>query len=230
MLSSQKHRFILSRLPAAPSTETLGFSLIELVVATTITIVVVLGSIEIALRSLRIFNQGVAREALEAVISDDIAWLRAYSKSWHCEVGPYEGCKVRSQGLASAVNYRPEIFSADPDSDYQQFKTWCLNRYIPGSTATPAHQLLYEASLTDSDGTYDPPNPVTVNKIALNLASAPSLAQKYNIYRTIEVVVHSEEFAGNALRVRYFTDISDSDPVKISKSEQLFIEATAWCP
>lgn len=230
MLPGRNHRFASAHLRVASKTETIGFSLIELIVATTITIIVVLGSIEIALRSLRIYNQGVAREALEAAISEDIAWLRAYSKSWHCEVGPYEGCKIRSQGLASAVNYRPEIFSADPDSDYQQFKAWCLNRYVPESTATPAHQLLYEASLTDSDGVYDPPNPVTVNKIALNLENASSLAQKYNVYRTIEIVSHSEEFSGNAIRVRYFTEESDPSYIKINKSEQLFIEATAWCP
>lgn len=202
-----------------------GFSIIEVIVATLIISVVVMGSVEGALRSLRIFNNGVARENLEAVISDDSSWLRAYSKAWHCEVGPYESCKVRTQGLSSAVNYRPEIFSSLSTSDYDQFKAWCQNRLVSNSTQTPAHQMLSDAAAISLAAAYAPPNTVQSNQLTLNLSKASTLAQKYKVYRTISV-----SNSGNSITVNYYTLASDNPYMKLNKSFQFFVEATAWCP
>lgn len=204
-------------------------------IATVIITIVVIGSVESALRSFKIFNQGAAREAIEAVIANDLSWLRAYSKSWHCEVGPYEGCKVKSSGIASAVNYRPEIFSSNNTSDYQQFKTWCNNRFSSTSTSTPAHQMLSDAASMSTTSNYAPPNPTTSSEIALNLSNAPGIASNYKLYRTITVdpqIDSNGNFVaqGNSATVRYYTKSTDSNYIKINKSEKLFVEATAWCP
>ena len=187
-----------------------GFSLVELMVATVIITIVVMGSVEAALRSLKIFNQGAAREALEAVIANDISWLRAYSKSWHCEVGPYQGCKVKSSGIASAVNYRPEIFSNSNTSDYQQFETWCNNRFNSTSTATPAHQMLSDAAAISTSSSYAPPNPATSSETSLSMSNAPSIASGYKVYRTITVNSQTDAAGtfvaqGNSATIRYYT-------------------------
>jgi len=203
-----------------------GFSLIELIVAAVIIFTVITGSIELTLRSLKTFNQGVAREALESLISDDIGWLRAYSKSWHCQVGPYEGCKVKTKGLASAINYRPEIYDPSSSSAYQDFRSYCLNRSESTSTETPAHQMLYDAAASDADGNYDPPNPIVYpDELKLNLARAPKAAQSYSLYRTLLV-----DPGGNSVTVRYFTKPSDQPTLPLNKIDKLFVEATAWCP
>jgi prepilin-type N-terminal cleavage/methylation domain-containing protein len=202
-----------------------GFTLVEVIAAAAIITIVILGTIEASLKSLKIFNQATAREGLEAVASEDIGWLRAYSKSWHCEVGPYEGCKVKSQGLASAVNYLPEIYSEDINSDYDRFKHLCLNRFVAGSASTPAHQMLSDAAATDADGNYDPPNPVASEELTLDLSEAPQPSQSYKLYRTITV-----DPTGNSVEVSYYTKSNDSPTMKFRKIEKLFIEATAWCP
>lgn len=217
----------------------LGFSLIELMLATLVIFIVVTGSIELTLRSLKSFNQGVAREALESAITEDIGWLRAYSKSWHCEVGPYQGCKVKTKGLASAINYRPEIYDPSNQSDYQVFRQYCLNRLSGNSTNTPAHQMLFDAASIAASEPYYPPNPI-VNadnpttetdesalglEVALDLSKTPKIAQSYKIYRTLKV-----DPGGNSITVRYFTKTTDEPTLTIYKSNKLFVEATAWCP
>ena len=219
--------------------DAMGFSLIELMLATLVIFIVVTGSIELTLRSLKSFNQGVAREALESAITEDIGWLRAYSKSWHCEVGPYQGCKVKTKGLASAINYRPEIYDPSNQSDYQAFRQYCLNRLNNNSTSTPAHQMLYDAASISTSEPYYPPNPI-VNiddpttetdestlglELTLSLANAPKMAQSYKIYRTLNV-----DPGGNSITVRYFTKTTDDPTLAIHKSNKLFVEATAWCP
>lgn len=213
----------------------LGFSLAELMIATVIITIVVIGSVESALRSFKIFNQGAAREAIEAVIANDLSWLRAYSKSWHCEVGPYQGCKVKSSGIASAVNYRPEIFSSDDTSDYQQFKTWCNNRFSSTSTSTPAHQMLSDAASISATSSYAPPNPATSSETALNLGNSPGIASGYKLYRIITVDSQTDDDGnfvaqGNSATVRYYTKNTDGKYIRINKAEKLFVEATAWCP
>lgn len=206
-----------------------GFSLIELMIATIIIFIVVTGSIELTLRAINLFKQSAAREALEALVSEDIGWLRAYSKSWHCQVGPYEGCKTKTKGLASAINYRPEIYSPDSTSEYQAFRSLCQNRSDSTSTETPAHQMLYDAAEIASDDPYSPPNTILQlslgEEIALNTVSTPLIAKSYRIYRTLDV-----DTGGNSVTVRYHTKTSDKPYVSINKSSKLFIEATAWCP
>jgi len=214
-----------------------GWSIVEVLAALSIISLVIASTVQASLRSLQIFNQGAAREGIEQTISKDLGWLRAYSKSWHCQVGPYEGCITKASGIASAVNYLPEIYSENTNSDYYKFKLWCNNRSqaISGAT-TPAKQFIADASLITS-GNYQQPNPVPTSEsreILISLDDAPPQSHAYKVYRTLKTTpTNSEEEAlltGNAVLVNYYTKAKDSPYMRIQRSEQLFIEATAWCP
>ena len=214
-----------------------GWSIIEVLAALAIISLVIASTVRASLRSLQIFNQGAAREGIEQTISKDLGWLRAYSKSWHCQVGPYEGCIIKASGIASAVNYLPEIYSENTSSDYYKFKLWCNNRsQVTTGVTTPAKQFITDASLI-ATGNYQPPNPIPTSEsqeTLISLVDAPSQSHAYKVYRTLKTVpTNSEEEAfltGNAVLVNYYTKATDSPYMRIQRSEQLFIEAAAWCP
>jgi type II secretory pathway pseudopilin PulG len=225
------------RLAAIDLSEKGGWSIVEILAALAIISLVIASTVQASLKSLQIFNQGAAREGIEQVISEDLGWLRAFSKSWHCQVGPYEGCITKANGIASAVNYLPEIYSEDTSSDYYKFKLLCTNRnQVKSGAATPASQLLVDASLINS-GNYQPPNPVPTiesKEVLINLNNAPAQSKAYKIYRTLKSIPTTTEeeafLTGNAILVNYYTKSSDRPYMRIQRIEQLFIEAAAWCP
>ena len=221
-----------------------GFSLVEVMVSLTVIALVSLSTIQATIQSLRIFDQGSAREGIEQAISNDLGWLRAFSKSWHCQVGSYEGCLIKSQGIASAINYRPFNYSEDPTTPFGRFKLLCTNRdlvkvgFTPSSSSDwfPAFELLNKAS--QITGSYSPPNvvpwPAEMTETVLDLSEAPRASQNYTVYRTLKTIPtnsYEESFLnGNSIVVRYFTKASDTPYIRIQRQEQLFVEATAWCP
>lgn len=214
-----------------------GFSIIEVLAALAIISLVIASTTQASLQSLQVFNRGAAREGIEQSISNDLGWLRAYSKSWHCQVGPYVGCLVKTQGIASAVNYLPELYSENINSDYNEFKLLCTNRDNAASGAiTPARQFLIDASSL-GNSSYRPPNPIPSieqQETKLDLSEAPNQSKDYKVYRslkTIPTTSQEEEFlTGNAVIVHYYTKESDRPYTRVRRTEQLFIEATAWCP
>lgn len=230
-------RQLLNNKNRAQTLQHKGWSIVEVLAALAIVSLVIASTVQASLRSLQIFNQGAAREGIEQTISKDLGWLRAYSKSWHCQVGPYEGCITKASGIASAVNYLPEIYSENVNSDYYKFKLWCNNRSQAKTGATtPAKQFITDASLITS-GNYQPPNSIPTSESQeklINLSDAPTQSRAYKIYRTLKTIpVNLEEetfLTGNAVLVNYYTKITDTPYMRIQRTEQLFIEATAWCP
>lgn len=210
--------------PAPPQRSHTGFTLIELITATFILAVVIIGTVQATLSSLRVFNRGSTLDALETASANDLRWLRAYSKSWHCQVGPYQGCAKNAQGLASSLNYLPEIYSEATGSDYAKFKTLCNWALLSGTTK-PANQFISDAQNAATAGLTPPPNPIATTETTISLSTAPSIAKQYKLYRSITV-----DSSGNSVDVSYYTKASDTPTLNFEKTDKLFIEATAWCP
>lgn len=202
-----------------------GFTLLELIAATTILAIVTIGTVQATISSLRLFNQAAARDAMETTISNDLRWISAYSKSWHCQVGPYQGCIKNTQGLASSVNYLPEIYSEATDSAYAKFKLMCNNRADSTSTQKPSNQFITDAANAAALGLSPPPNPIKVSEQELTLSDSPINVYGYRLYRNIDL-----DSSGNGIDVSYYTKSTDSPTLKLHKNVKLFIEATAWCP
>jgi len=101
---------------------------------------------------------------------------------------------------------------------------------------TPAKQFLADASLITS-GNYKPPNQIPITEgqeTQISLNNAPNQSRAYKIYRTLKSVPSNSEeepfLTGNAIIVNYYTKSSDMPYMRIQRTEQLFVEATAWCP
>ena len=135
-----------------------GFSLMEVIVAAAIFFVAMAGASTAIIGAIQISTRAAVRDALEAAVTLDLNWIRAYAKSWHCQTGPYASCLNITSGSAlssSALNYQPP-YDPTPGSAYQRFATLCTNRNS-SSLATPAHQLLIEANGIASGSTNPPP-------------------------------------------------------------------------
>ncbi len=220
-----------------------GFSLMEMIVAAAIFFVAMAGATTAIIGAIQISTRAAVREALEAAVTLDLNWIRAYAKSWHCQTGPYASCLNITSGSAlsaSALNYQPP-YDPTPGSAYQQFATLCTNRNS-SALATPAHQLLIEANGIASGSTNPPPPPLPIPATAgveqaMPLSSsslnAPSLAKSYRLYRLITVpvdAVNPNWFNGNYLSIRYYTKSTDTPSIAFQRVASVFVEATSWCP
>ncbi len=220
-----------------------GFSLMEMIVAAAIFFVAMAGASTAIIGAIQISTRAAVRDALEAAVTVDLNWIRAYAKSWRCQTGPYANCLNITGGSAlsaSALNYQPP-YDPSPSSAYQRFATLCANR-TTSSLATPAHQLLIEANGIASGSTNPPPPPVPIPATAgveqaMPLSSsslnAPALAQSYRLYRTITVpadAVNPNFYNGNYLSIRYYTKPTDTPTLSYQRVASVFVEATSWCP
>lgn len=220
-----------------------GFSLMEMIMAAAIFFVAMAGASTAIIGAIQISTRAAVRDAIEAAVTLDLNWLRAYAKSWHCQTGPYANCLNITSGSvlsSSALNYQPP-YDPSPSSAYQQFAILCANRNS-SSLATPAHQLLIDANGIASGSTNPPPPPLPIPATAgveqaMPLSSsslnAPALAKSYRLYRTITVpsdAVHPNWFNGNYLSIRYYTKPTDSPTLGFQRVASVFVEATSWCP
>ena len=220
-----------------------GFSLMEMIVAAAIFFVAMAGATMAIIDAIQISTRATVRDALEAAVTLDLNWIRAYAKSWHCQTGPYASCLNITSGSAlssSALNYQPP-YDPIPGSAYQRFATLCTNRNS-SSLATPAHQLLIEANGIASGSTNPPPPPLPIPATpgveqAMPLSSsslnAPALAKSYRLYRQITVpadAVNPNWFNGNYLSIRYYTKSTDAPTLAFQRVASVFVEATSWCP
>ena len=220
-----------------------GFSLMEMIVAAAIFFVAMAGATTAIIGAIQISTRAAVRDALEAAVTLDLNWIRAYAKSWHCQTGPYASCLNITSGSAlsaSALNYQPP-YDPTPSSAYQRFATLCTNRNS-SSLLTPAHQLLIEANGIASGSTNPPPPPLPIPATpgveqAMPLSSsslhAPSLAKSYRLYRQITVpadAVNPNWFNGNYLSIRYYTKSTDAPTLAFQRVASVFVEATSWCP
>jgi prepilin-type N-terminal cleavage/methylation domain-containing protein len=220
-----------------------GFSLMEMIVAAAIFFVAMAGASTAIIGAIQISTRAAVRDALEAAVTLDLNWIRAYAKSWHCQTGPYASCLNITSGSAlssSALNYQPP-YDPTPGSAYQRFATLCTNRNS-SALATPAHQLLNEANGIASGSTNPPPPPLPIPATpgveqAMPLSSsslnAPDLAKSYRLYRQITVpadAVNPNWFNGNYLSIRYYTKSTDTPTLAFQRVASVFVEATSWCP
>ena len=215
----------------------------EMIVAATIFFVAMAGASTAIIGAIQLSTRAAVRDALEAAVTLDLNWIRAYAKSWHCQTGPYANCLNITSGSvlsSSGLNYQP-AYDPTPGSAYQQFATLCTNRYT-SSLATPAHQLLLEAHGIASGSTNPPPPPLPIpttagveQAIPLSSSSlnAPDLAKSYRLYRQITVpadAVNPNLFNGNYLSIRYYTKSTDTPTLAFQRVASVFVEATSWCP
>lgn len=189
-----------------------GFTMIEVMLASILLLIVFAGIIQSFRGSILVSNRAAARDALEAAVSEDLSWIRDYSKIWHCQNGPYalapantnNGC----QAPGSALSYLPP-FNSSPTSRYQKFRDWCQNNTI-------STQFLTEGATT----TVPPSRPNAFQQASITIT--PSLAQGASINRTISVT------GPNRLRITYQTP--NTSAVQVVRQTSVFIEAAAWCP
>ena len=220
-----------------------GFSLMEMIVAAAIFFVAMAGASTAIIGAIQISTRAAVRDALEAAVTLDLNWIRAYAKSWHCQTGPYANCLNITSGSplsASALNYQPP-YDPTAGSAYQQFSTLCTNRYS-SSIATPAHQLLIDANGIASGSTNPPPPPLPIPATAgveqampLSTSSlnAPTLAKRYRLYRRISVPTDPANLNfsnGNYLSIRYYSKSTDTPTLAFQRVASVFVEATSWCP
>ncbi|QPN55795.1 prepilin-type N-terminal cleavage/methylation domain-containing protein [Synechococcus sp. CBW1107] len=198
-----------------------GFTLVELLLAGVLLAITMAGIVGAFLAPWRSSNLAARRDALEASVSEDLSWIRDYSKIWHCEIGPYATAPANTnngcQSSGSALSYLP-AFNSVLTSRYQLFRSWCIN-------GTVRNQFLTEGAST----TVPPnrPNPFQIGATTISNAQAPGSS----VIRTIALNTSADELAistGQRLDITYQSP-NDSE-IQLFRTSSVFVEAASWCP
>lgn len=189
----------------------LGFALIEALMAASL-FLLFFGLIGSALLSPHQQGRKAALyDAIEAEMSRDLSWFKAYGKAWRCLNGPYSGCAndVSTDAMA-ALAYQPTTGGTNPDCSLKSGSSTQLNL---------ADNFLSEArtAITAPTRPYAIPTPVTTST-SLTL---PSYAGGTTLTRTIAI---------SATGQRLILTYTAAGDVSVTKSASLLIEASAWCP
>ncbi len=76
-----------------------GFSLIELLIASVLLAVFFAAAASTLQNPLQSGRRAAAIDAVEAEISRDLGWIKAYSKAWRCLNGRFPGCTNASSNI-----------------------------------------------------------------------------------------------------------------------------------
>lgn len=193
---------------SAPSS---GFALVEALVAASLFLVFFALIGPVLLSPHQQGRKSAVYDALEAEISRDLNWFKAYAKGWRCLNGPYSGCAndVSTDAMA-ALAYQPTTSGLSPDCSLRTGSSQQLNL---------ADNFLADArsASTVPSRPYPIPTPTT----ASTTMTLPAYATGTALTRAIAIST-----AGTRLILTY----SASGSVSLSKSTSLLIEASAWCP
>ena len=222
--------------PRRPPSQSLGFSMPEVMVSSAILALVVANSASLYIRSGKNIQEGSLRDAIHARIVDDIEEVRRESWMWACEDGNDGNPWVISGNTTteSSTQLKTACSGNAADIDipvaYKTGRTCSTTPCIPGELEQiPA---LTTACLNNSLGTLmksdlfpgDTASTLSWTKnLPTGTAAAPHTAS-IDISRTISV----NSASGNQLDISYSTSPSSLVQVKVNTS--IVPQALSWCP
>lgn len=184
----------------------LGFSIVEIVLAIVIGSLALAGTISAFSSHLVAGKRASDRTIVEEAIARDTGWIRNYAKIWKMQSGPYN--------LTNAQTYTTDSFASSPYISYS-----------PDSGGSSCSTGLAASFLADAETVtgLTPARPFSLQSSSISLSktiTGVSLSRAISYTNPYNTITITYSLSGGA----------PASSLGISRQTSVYIEAAAWCP
>jgi type II secretory pathway pseudopilin PulG len=208
----------------------MGFSIIELLLATALALIAVNASAQLInrLNTSGLNRRAAATSAIQVAISNDLAWFRQYAVLWRMHKGPFSDLKTGTTDQVTKLTTLIYEQRSSPSNQYEPPpKSECLDSKteMASKFQNDAASLILPSNNEAPNPINSPPNtvPIVVTPAKPVTVKLPESASGFILERTLQPDGNTR----GTLTITY--TLSQSGNQVFERSSSLYLPAAGWC-